>query len=699
MKLRDLPFDSFARNSAFHAIQALSPAAATTLNMLTDVLSAPADIPHATSVLNVVCAALAAFERELHTPNARFRYISDSLKMLRLEFETGLGQGANPTELEHSLLRRLHLHAPYALCLTLRGLPEHQSEPFLVACGAEIAMGMAHGKAFARGYANDIRREVSPHHFGYRHDDTGPCKWRRSFVRKFRAAAKLFDDNGNPHPEGADGVRLFDMQAGFELSRKVRYSPPRRRQALLDRTTLSAPQVTAAALQLVERAEGGDPTALLTMIASITGVSIATALSMPIRTMLEGRDSVMILNARQWTIDTNLARLTPDAARPPPGAAIFREAAPVSAKPLPAVVARLLACRLAMRPGAATLGELLPGAATSGRQAAIDGDPSALKPSIARFLASIGPFAVGLGIERLTAALVCNDFALVPGSKLYYALAERGAVWDGATTLFAALGWGQPVALAAGPACGSRIVPARAAVAEWLSWMAAELQRLTPGRRCHVERLVAHHNAYARCCASVAVFLLAARESRRLPFTTCNLSPDAEFASFVDKRTGVIPGALWQPMSPLLRAQVRLWLAHCVAFERRLAKLGLPGNHGLMTMLRSFNGGEELPMFFAVPGPKLSPMALGSADLAKWWPEPYRFSTDFGRHFFETELRASGVASSRIDLVLRHLTQAVEPHCSSHGDSLRQAAEEICNAQDRLLGGLGFSPIPGLRSR
>jgi hypothetical protein len=152
-------------------------------------------------------------------------------------------------------------------------------------------------------------------------------------------------------------------------------------------------------------------------------------------------------------------------------------------------------------------------------------------------------------------------------------------------------------------------------------------------------------------------------------------------------------------MSPMLRTQIRLWLAHCSAFERRLGKIGLPPNHRLMTMLRGFNGGDELPMFFAVPGPDLAPVPLGSADLAQWWPAPYRFSTDLGRHFLETELRASGVSSSRIDLVLRHLTAGVEAHCSTHGDSLRQAAAEICSAQDRLLGELGFSPIVGLRSR
>ena len=699
MKICDLPLSSFPIKSLHCAIQALSPARAETLRRLTDALHAPKDLPQITSVLNVVCAALAALEEKLHAPNARFRHIFDSLKMLRQEYDDMIGGCSAPTDLEQPLLRRLHHHAPYALCLALLGLPKRESEPFLLACGVEIAISMVTGEAFAQKYANDIRREVSPCQFGHGRGDKSPGKWQKSFDRKFRTALKLFDDLGNPQPEGAEDVRLFDLQAGFQLLRKVRYSPPRRRQALLDRTTLSAPQLTVAALQLVERAEGGDPTALLTMIASISGISIATALSMPIGTMLEGSDSVMILNSEQWTIDTNLARLAPDAARPPPRAAMFRGAAQVSAKPLPEVAARLLADRLALHPGATTLAELLPGAATSARLPAIDGDDSALKPSIARFLASISPFAVGLGIERLTTALLCNDFSVIPGSKLYYALAEREEVWDGACTLFEALGWGRPVPLAAGPGCGSRIVPARAAVGEWLSWMAAEVQRLAPGRHCHVERLVTHHNAFARCCASLAAFLLAARDARQLHFTTLNLHPKAEFASFLDKRVGVFPGGLWQPMSPMLRTQVRLWLAHCSALERRLGKLGLPPNHRLMTMLHGFNGGDELPMFFAVPGPDLSPVALGSADLAQWWPAPYCFSTDFGRHFFETELRASGVASRRIDLVLRHLTAGVEAHCSTHGDSLRQAAAEICSAQDRLLGELGFSPIVGLRSR
>lgn len=677
----------------------LGLAAKQALHQLTDVLLIPQDIPRLPIVLALVCKAVEAYGTSLRAPNKCFHLIQSTVEDLRADVIDRLGWTTSDHELAQPLLKRQLPHSPYALCLSAGMLPTDQATRYMIAIGAEIAFSLATGKAFGGGFANEMRREITPNLFGRGNHADNPAKWEKTAARKLRLAAKLFEVDGSPDPSTTEPLRLFDLKAGFELSRKLRYSPPRQRQALLDRHHQSEWQLLASASQLLARAKAGDQTALLTLIAFVAGLSLATTKDMPIGTALAGDESIMVLDLDEGTIQTNLGRLTPVAAKPSPYATIFRAASWIVVKPLPAVLVELLRRLADGRPGVASLAELLPDASTSGRQLTLTDDHSALKATTARLLASAGPFAVGLGIDRVSAALLCNDFAVIPGSKLYYALSARQPIWDAASRLFGALGWGSAAPFVPGSSVGSHIVPTREAVTEWLAWMAEDVKRLLPGRHCGIVRLLAHHNAYARFCASVTVWLLAAREAKEFHFTTYNLSPSASFASLLDKWVGIFPGELWIPLCSLLREQLALWLTHCSAFERRLKKQVLPPEHPLLAMLERFSSGESVPMFFRIDLKTYHPQTLGSADLTRWWPESLRFSSDFGRHFWETELREAAVPSSRIDLLMRHITQAVESHCSTNADALINVADDISTTQTELLKQLGYKPIPGLTSR
>jgi hypothetical protein len=697
------PSDSFPRHPLFTSFEDLErcviPSAAQTLHQLTDVLLVPQDIPLLPIVLTLACNAIEAFGSTLKAPNGMFLLVQSAVETLRTEIIGRLGWTISSHELTQPLLKRLLPHSPYALCLSTGMLPTDHARLYWVAIGAEISLCLATGKIFGQTFANALRREITPQLFGAsRHVDT-PAKWEKTAAKKMQLAAKLFESEGSPDPTDSHPQRIFDLKAGFELSRKLRYSAPRQRQALLDRHHQSAWQLRASAEQLLARALIGDQTALLTLIAFVAGLSLATTKEMPIGTALESQGGVMVLHLDDGTILTNLDRLTPSAAKSSPNATIFREASWIAVKPLPLVVVELLRKCAEQRPGASTLAELLPEASTSGRQLTLADDHSALKPTAARFLASAGPAAVSMGIDRLSAALLTNDFALIPGSKLYYALSAREPVWDAANQLFVAMGWGLATPFVPGLPVGSHIVPRREAIVGWLAWMAEEVKHCLPGRHCSVTRLIKHHNAYARLCASVTVWLLAAREAKKFHFTTYNLSPSASFASFIDKWVGIFPGKLWIPICSSLRDQLSLWVKHCLALERRLQKQGTPPEHPLMAMLKRFSNGEPVPMFFGIEIDTLHPQALGSADLTHWWPESLRFASDMGRHFWETELREAAVRSSRIDLLMRHITQAVEGHCSTNAEVLINVADDIGNAQTELLKQLGFKPIPGLTSR
>lgn len=697
------PNDLFLHRPLFtsseHLEHYLKPASTRTLHQLTDILFIPQDIPRLPIVLEAVCRAIEAFGTTLTRPNGMFHLVHSVVNDLRADVKNTLNWTTSSDELSHPLLRRLLPHAPYAVFLSAGMLPNDQASRYWTGLGAEIASCLATGKAFSRNFANDLRREITPRLFGNSSSTPTSAPWEKSAAKKLRLAAKLFESDGSTDPSDKSSLQLFDLKAGYELSRKLRYSPPRQRQALLDRHHQSEWQFQASATQILARAEAGDHTSLLTLIAFLTGISLATTRDLPICTVLDSNESIMGLNLDDGTIMTNIGRLTPSSAKPTENAQAFRDATWIMVKPMPVVVVELLRRLAEERPDASTLADLLPQASTSGRQLTLDDDHAALKATTARFLASAGSVAVGLGIDRLYAALLTNDFAIIPGSKLYYALSRREPVWEAANRLFSHLGWGPAVPFVPGLPIGSHIVPQRQAITDWLMWMAEEVKHKTPGRHSSIAQLVAHHNAFARFCASVTVWLLAAREVKEFPFTTYTLDPSASFACLIDKWVGAFPGELWMPLCAPLRAQLALWLTHCQAFDRRLKKQGLPPEHPLMSMLERFNGGKSVPMFFSVDIGTYRPHPLGSADLTRWWPESHRFSPDFGRHFWETELREADVSSSRIDLLMRHITQSVEGHCSTHGDTLSQAASDITTAQTELLKQLGFCPISGLTSR
>ncbi len=685
--------------SAEHLQRYLEPTAAQTFRLLCDVLLCPPDIPRITIVLTVICSSVNAYGATLNCPNGLFRHIhrlTDDLKNAVIKHP---GWSTTSQELAQPLLRRLLPHAPYAVFLSAGMLPDDQAARYWVALGAEVASCLATGKSFSRAFANELRREITPQLFGSSSYPQIPAAWEKSAAKKQRRAAKLFEATDEPDPSDTSTSRLFDFKAGNELTRKLRYSAPRQRQALLDRHHQSEWQFKASASQLLCHAEAGDQTALLTLIAFSTGLSLATTLEMPICTALTNDESVMAPNLDDGVILTNIGRLTPSSAKPPPDTHIFREASWIAVKPMPILVVTLLRRLATQRQEASTLADLLTDASTSGRQLTLIDDHSALKATAARFLASAGPVTVGLGIDRLSAALLTNDFSVIPGSKLYYALAQRESIWNAASRLFSALGWGPAAPFLPGLPVGSHIVPQREAITDWLSWMSKEIKRMGAGRHCGFDRLVMHHNVYARLCASITVWLLAAREAKEFSFTTCSLNTSSNFASLNDKWAGTFPGELWVPICTQLRAQLNLWLTHCAALRFRIAKHGLPPEHALMAMLDRFTDGDEAPLFFEVDTETYCPRRLGSADLTRWWPRSHRFSSDFGRHFWETELREANVSSSRIDILMRHITQAVESHCSTHSDPLSQVANDVNMAQSELLRQLGFTPIPGLVSR
>jgi len=333
---RSAAFPAAGTVISLHQLESqLEAESACTLLQLLHVLNAPSDIPCIKAVVDSVCEAVSSYGVTLAKPSHTFHLVQRSLEALKNDIRNKFSDVSYGRDLEQPLLRRLVAHAPYALCLTLASLKKKEVVNAWAAAGVEIALCLATAHRFRAGFAQNIRRTLTPELFGLALKVEADANWSVIYVKTRVKAAQIFEAGESPDPQGGNPVRLFDIAAGYELARKTRYSPPRQRQAILDRRHQTIGQLQASAATLMEQGEKHDHTALLTIVAFCAGLSLRLTQSLPITRCREGDTWLMRLDIGAGVIMTNLDSLFPKAAIPAVGATCFRAANRVAVKPLP----------------------------------------------------------------------------------------------------------------------------------------------------------------------------------------------------------------------------------------------------------------------------------------------------------------------------------------------------------------------------
>lgn len=667
-----------------------------TLRRLSHVLRPPVDAPRVVEVLKGASLCVNEFGKSLSSPNEHFVRLSAEIQSLS-QIATSFLQNGIYVELDRPLQRRLTKYAAWALCMALAEQPDNKL--FLEAVGIEIALSFTTGKPFPNGYANEIRRALGSTPFNQisssqQFDQSAQYSFNRHLEKAKRNALNLFESLSVQTV--ATNQSSFESSAKHYLLRNQTYATPNHRRGILDHTCQSKTQLVQSSLRLRERAEQGDDSSTLTILAFCTGLSLELVTTMPLNG-LESDEWLMAVDAELGHIKTNLDPLFPNSASPAePTSKNLRPANKIVVKPLPQFIASLLSVRLNKVPQASTLGELFPNAGTSGKQLTdITSPNSGIVPSTRRFLNSAAPYAIQVGLGRWVTAAVTNDFSIVPGAKPFYAQLEREEIWFASATLFNSMDWGEPVPLETGMTAGSLVSPTRDAVADLFQWMVCKVQASEPGRRCSIDTLLSHHNMYAKYSAAIAILCLASRKAHELRFTAQSLTEGSVFTPLFDKRTGQFPGPLPVPINSVLSQQLHLWHAHCSALDRRLDKIGVAENTRLRIHLKQISDMGPVSLFFLVDENK-KPSPLGSLDLTNWWPEPLRFPGNFARSFWQCELHIAGFKSSFIDMYVRHQLIGAETYTSTSNLVLRDCFNDICRVQENILRELCIAPISGL---
>lgn len=653
------------------------------------ILKAPFDTAERVAVVASACRCIEAYGQTLHRPTAVFLDISrrtqELLKAISPFVPSGFALQSDP------LYRRLQKHPAWALCFRLAAIDLKEYRHVFEAAGVEIALGLVTTNPFRKGFADSLRRPITPERIEF----TTGVDWEKAYLKTRIRAAAYFEEDPSADDNGVP-VQLFDLAAGLQLTRKALYAAPRRRQCVLDRGTQTTHRFLDSAARIGNLVRLGDDTAVLRMLATMTGLSLALTKDAPLDEPRSADGWTMWINTRDGVVVTSLDAIARKAARG--GGTMYRPNGKALVTPLPTCLAAALQARRAELREAKVVGDLLPKAETRGRSSTLEEATSSMTPSVARFLASSAPYFVQEGMDRLTAAAIFKDFAVVPISKLYYCSISPAEIWQAAGDVFEELGWGAPVEMAGGVSVGSRVVPTRSALGMWHQCMQSAIADTIPGRHASDERLFAFHNEYSRVCASVAVLNLAAREQRVFRFTTWNLAEDAIECSYADKWVGPFPAPHSVPVCRMLREQVRLWYAHCRSLHGRLERRKDKRNSALVDHLRRLLSGERRHLFFEITATR-SPSPLGSSHLLKWWPEHCRFEADFGRHFWESELRQAGLPSTLIDWFMRHVIDGIATRTSIASRTIEEMSDAVISVQDRLLYELGIRPITGLAKR
>lgn len=559
-------------------------------------------------------------------------------------------------------------------------------------------MSIAVGKTFPLAYARNLRREIDIHEVGNSADEqTGPANRQYAFAahqeKALQRALLIFESEYVSQEDPY--LNSFEFRAKQYLRRNLQYATPNHRRGMLDQDCQSKCLLIRSASELRARAEKGDGHAVITIVAFCAGLNCELVQKIPLHEKVQ-EDWFMTLDVGAGLIRTNIDPIYPESATPSlETVRNYRPACKIVTKPLPRFLSALLQKRLENNPTGRKLGDLFANVFVGGRDPTLLLISTGIAPSVRRFLNSPGLHAVNIGINRLAAAAITNDFSICPGAKFFYAQIEREEIWEASSKFFGSLNFGEPVDFQVGLAVGALVVPTHEAVAKLFSWMEKEVLESVPGKRYSYRTLIHHHNNFAKYCAAYFSLCVGSRETKILGADLSAVLNGSAYMALHDKITGQFSGALPVPINKFLREVVKSWAAHCIAIIQRLIKLEknpkskLPTN--IVHLAKSIRGNQ---LFLVSEKNQLA--LFGTEELVNWCPAHLRLVGNYGRSFWQVEFHRFGLKSSIIDIFMRHQLMGKESYSSTSELILHDSLVEICRVQEQVLADLKINPLRGL---
>jgi len=486
-----------------------------------------------------------------------------------------------------------------------------------------------------------------------------------------------------------------DPDLGRFARARMAYGSVRERQGVVHRFALTGPEMVDVAAELRSNAEAGDPAAIVELMALLSGVPPERADAIGL--LNECTTSALVIGAelRTGQLHTDLGSICLGQAAQTASNGTTLPASHTLIKPLPRFLADLLRQAAGEVPRGRKLGDLFPCTPQSASIPIAGSSEGRLRATHARARDGLSAVALALGLDNYDAAMITNDFALIDKSRLFYVRSDPRRLIEGCRSLYAALGWGEPVPGEVVLPFGSMAVPQDDCVTAVFKELRRQADETLPGRRYTLEALLEHHNHYALLVAWLLSFCVGARESAVLDFNARTCRPNALFVPYQDKSSGPFKQIRPVLMCRVARDSVAAWWRHIHALHERTQRLRVSA--AWLQHLRAVLAGDRVPLLFMARNDEA--VAIGSPHLTDAVPSSIRLAPNAGRHYWQTVLYRRGVASDAIDTYARHACRGIEPFSSTTLASPLMAHEHVCAVQDTVLRELGITSASGLGRR
>lgn len=651
-------------------------------------LTPPRDAPGCRLVIEASREVLSSYLQLLNADASdSLPVIVDSIELLCEE----IGKINMPLFSQQTMRRRLTSHEAWALFLVLKdtSLPA----PVVERVGAELARALATHSRFSPSLAGHLRQAID-----HDTDLSNPnCVASKLLSSSLRPANTIFK-RASATPMAPTTPREYADELTRWFRNRIHYASNKSQQAHAHHRTQSLPQFVASGISLRKRVEAGDRLAAAICIGGLFQLRADLVMGAPLLDAHTDPDYLIVVDIDNGTLHFSLALF---AARGAPASTTTspdanEPSARIFVSPVPAFLAKFLRSCREENPDARYLRDLLSSDQPLTKITPTLSQVGMIAASYPRFVNTFGAQAVALGIDRYVSAVLTHDHRIVPTGKFFYALCTREETWQAATTLFAALGWGEPVPLAPGLPGGSQTVPTLDAVSQWAEWIASEVNSARPTGEPTEEQLLQFHNTYAKASASHTSFFLVLRERREIPLTGQSVSGRGVAIAMGDKATGSIPGPRSVPLCRIVEEALGKFLCHLKAFDASLAALGQPQSTPVRKHIRQILEGRRVALYFEVIDGRVCP--IGTSDLENWWPAEFGMRGNGGRHYFQNGLRRFQVFASDIDFYVRHSLRGVAPTSSASLTSLTSIAARVIPAMDTVAHEVGLAAVPGLAS-
>lgn len=679
--------------------EALSCKAQLTLQRLLGTLNVPLDAPNPSVVMASACHAVGLYRRTLGPVRQKYDEYFKAIEHLRLEIASSeIRDYTPPTQ----LVGRMSEFPEWKFFMTVGS----HHERLLIAAGAELIHAWAHLERCNRhqlaALSNDVGKLSQPGAAQpLDEEDLAHLGFGKVWIGRFKKIDKALRQLIlQPEPPGSDryeGATRAQQRIRDAIVQRAVYPSQKHRAGSANHRHLSQSQMRSVLISLRDRVAAGDRLSILNAIQILTGCSAETVLQIPIGPQIDGHWCAHI-DIGAGLLALNLDSIFPSRRRPPSTSeSNFLPASPIVRSPLPAFLQGALRMRHDEVPGARCLGDLVDWIEVEA-DSLLPEETAAIPPTIARARATLGVDAIDSGVSRSIASAMTWDYGLVPSARAYYLRLDAKVVrvqWSG---YLESVGWcvAERVQQSV-ESFGAHAVLSDDGLRQVIQFLAARVTDAAPGRHAGLERLTAHHNAYATFVGAFVSFFGGLRARTIYEVSAQDWRPGYAHAMTNDKRRR--SSNFDRPVASFKQLQLVLeeWHAHCAALRGRLRRhaSGLQCAP-VMDHLARVLAHEDVPLIFLMEHGH--PRPIGHQDVWGSLPPHLATPSNAGRSFLASRLQARGCSSFSLDLFLRHSAHGLEPEAMSRALPFAEALNALAGALDAIHSELALPTVAGLRS-